>query len=102
MKILSKSVLNLSSVIIIFLYCARRMYVTLGVATPQPGGEEMATSRWDQTVDFNLVVRPGAECEFNKAVSEYQVQHRVQPIAGSPLGCISRREDQAFSSGRER
>lgn len=97
MKILPKPVLNSSSVITIFLYCASRVYIALGAATPKPGGEEMAAGRWDQTVDFNLVVRLGAECELNKAVSEYQVQHRAQPIAGSTLGCISQKKDQALS-----
>lgn len=62
----------------------------------------MAASRWDKTVDFNLGVRLGSECELNKSDSEYWVQHSAQPIAGSPLGCISREEDQALSSGRER
>lgn len=62
----------------------------------------MAASRWDKTVDFNLGVRLGSECELNKSDSEYWVQHSARPIAGSPLGCISREEDQALGSGRER
>lgn len=43
----------------------------------------MAASRWDRTVDFNLGVRLGSECELNKSDSEYWVQHSARPIASS-------------------
>lgn len=99
MQILSKSMLNLSSVMIIFLYRASALK---DIPTPKPGGEEVTASRWDKRVDFNLIVRLESERELNKSDSEYRVQHSTQPVAGSLLGCISREEDQALSSGRER
>lgn len=101
MQILSKPMLHLSSMMTVFLYRAKKS-AHQGIPTPKLGGEEVAASRWDKPVDFNLVVRAGSECELNNSDSDYWAQHSMQPIAGSPLGCISREEDQALSSGREK